>query len=491
MKNTNIKITVFLVLLLCTLDLYSFNFFKGGLRNYSLAGTGVASTNDVSASGYNPSLLNLNRDFSILTDSRVYFYDLENDDLSFNYFALGVPLGRYGSLALSGDIFNANLYDENRYGLHWGYSLTDDFGIGTSINYYSISYGGNEYTQNDPFFVNNKTDKSTVDLDFGLYYNLSQQWRLGLSSKNILQSDLAIDSSNEEQLNREILIGNNYQYRKFNFMLDLGLIQNAVTEENELNYALASEYKLYDNLAIRTGINNNDLTFGFGFEIIDKEYVSSYRSSYNSKKMIETKSVVFSVDYAFSYPLLSDLAIPYGNHFVGLSFKFGNSQSSEDELKKHVSPVVEEAIVEIPVKASLDNSKPHVLVDTVYVDKIIRDTIVVVDTIEVITGVPESEYQKKIQELNAAYTKIKTYKTNNQALIHITNATKYYYSSDFEKAIDECNKAIRLAPDMALAYIKLGSIYYRQGKADLAMKNWKIAKRLDPKNPELEGLFDD
>ena len=74
-------------------------------------------------------------------------------------------------------------------------------------------------------------------------------------------------------------------------------------------------------------------------------------------------------------------------------------------------------------------------------------------------------------------------------LIHITNATKFYYLKDLDNAVKECNSAIKLAPNMALAYIKLGSIYYRMGNQEKAFINWRIAKAIDPNNPELKAVF--
>jgi len=490
MKISKIIGLVSMFCLLNVISLSGFDFQQGGIRNFSLGGTGIASSEDLSATVYNPALL-ANTQLEFLTDSRIYLYDLENDDLSFNYFAFGFPLASLGTTAFSADVFSANIYQELRAGFHWGRAMFGNkFNFGAGLNYYNVGYENNEFTQNDPLFIDNENSKSGVDFDLGASFNINKDARVAFVAKNILATNLALESSNEEKLNREFGVGFNFHFSpKISVMLDSKLIQNSTLEENEYLYAGGTEYRPHESLTIRTGLNNNDVTMGFGFKLIEKNYVKSYRNPFNSKKMIESRSLRLSLDYGFSYPIFSDLEIPYGNHFLGLCFQLGSSNSWEDDLKIHVEPKIETSIVEVPVRANLEKAQPQILIDTVYVEKLIRDTVFVIDTLEVIVGVSQDDYTRKIEELNVAKTKIETYKTNNQALIHIMNATNLFYNSEFEPAAEECRKAIKLAPDMALAYIKLGSIYYRQGKQDLAIRNWRKARELDPNNPELKAIF--
>ena len=490
MKTSKIINYVSLFIFMTILPLSSFDFQQGGIRNFSLGGTGIASSEDLSSTVYNPALL-ANTQLEFLTDTRIYLYDLENDDMNFNYFAFSFPLASLGTTAISADVFSANIYRELRAGLHWGRGMFNNkLNFGAGLNYYDVGYENNEFTVNDPLFIDNENSKSGLDIDLGASFNINSNARMGLVAKNVLSADLALDSANEEKLNREFGIGFNLDISpNLSFMLDSKLIQNSSLEENEYFYAAGAEFRPHESLSIRTGMNNNDLTAGFGFKLIEKSYVKSYRNPFNSKRIVESRSLRLTLDYGFSYPIFSDLEIPYGNHFLGLSFKLGSSNSWEDELKDHVQPKIETSIVEVPVRASLEKASPQILIDTVYVEKLIRDTVFVIDTLEVMVGVTQDEYIKKIEELDVARTKIETYKTNNQALIHIMNATNLFYNSEFEPAAEECRKAIKLAPDMALAYIKLGSIYYRQGKQELAIKNWQKAKELDPNNPELKAIF--
>ena len=68
-------------------------------------------------------------------------------------------------------------------------------------------------------------------------------------------------------------------------------------------------------------------------------------------------------------------------------------------------------------------------------------------------------------------------------------ALEFYYSEEYYKAIDECNRAISLAPDLSLSYIRLASIYYRLGDVEEAMYQLKHAERIDPNNAEIKKMM--
>ena len=52
-------------------------------------------------------------------------------------------------------------------------------------------------------------------------------------------------------------------------------------------------------------------------------------------------------------------------------------------------------------------------------------------------------------------------------------------------AVKETDKAIALFPDLAIAYARKGSIYYRLGDLKRATINWNIALNLDPEYDEV------
>ncbi len=482
-----ILITTFAFFLIA--NLFSFNFEKAGIRNFSMGNTGIAQSFDASAAVYNPALLAHIKEFSLLTDNRIYLYELENDQLSYNSVIVSVPLGTKFSSAFSSDVFQSDLYQELHLGLHAGTFIRGDrFKAGIGLNYFNAGFGSNIYTANDPLFVDNDDSSTAIDFDLGFAYLVNNRLQFGLVGRNLLQSKLAIDS--DDTLAREIGFGATFSIIP-QWLIATDLVYTSYNEEDfdELIYSFGTEYRLSNNLALRGGLNNTDLSFGFGFLVLEKEYLQKYRDPLNNRKMVNSKSIALSVDYGFSYPVLSDMEIPYGNHFVGLELKFGSSTTDEDKLASQIPPRIQTEFIKEPMKAI--ETPQLATVDTLYIEieKIIKDTVYVVDTLRVFTGISTDEYLRKSKELDAVKLELKDYQDLNKALIHITNATKYYYQSDLVKAVAECRAAIRLAPNMALAYIKLGSIYYRMDEKDKAFSNWRKAKAIDPNNPELKAVF--
>ncbi len=483
------RIVIIISALFIISNLIAYTFEKAGIRNFSMGKTGISQSYDGSASVYNPALLAHLSDFSLLTDNRAYLYGIENDNLDYNAVILTIPIGNQFSTAFSSSIFQSDLYNEIHVGLHAGsYLFGDKLKAGFGLNLYNIDYGTNEYTANDPFFVNNDTSKSAIDMDFGVAYLVSTGFQMGFVSRNIFQTKLAIEA--DDALPREFGLGATYNIIP-QWLIASDVTYNSYKEKdfNDFTYSLGTEYRLTENLAFRSGVNNNEMSFGLGLLVLRKEYIQKYRNPLNNREMINTKSIDLSLDYGFSYPLFSDLEIPYGNHFIGLEVKLGNSTTEEYKLASHIPPRVQREIIREPMKV-VESMQP-VSMDTLYieVEKIIKDTIYVVDTLKVFTGISTDEYLRKSKELDAVRLELKDYKDLNEALIHITKATKYYYQSKLEEAVLECKAAIRLAPNMALAYIKLGSIYYRMGDSKKAYDNWKIAKAIDPNNPELKAVF--
>ena len=56
-------------------------------------------------------------------------------------------------------------------------------------------------------------------------------------------------------------------------------------------------------------------------------------------------------------------------------------------------------------------------------------------------------------------------------------------------ALTEIDKVIEINPNIALAYARRGSIYYRLADFQRATMNWNIALKLDPEFKEIQDLL--
>ena len=59
----------------------------------------------------------------------------------------------------------------------------------------------------------------------------------------------------------------------------------------------------------------------------------------------------------------------------------------------------------------------------------------------------------------------------------------YFAESQFDRAIEDYNQAIRLNPDYANAFINRGNVYRKGGQYDRAILDFDEAIRLSPQNP--------
>ena len=494
------------VLVLFPILLFSHYLEFGGVRNAALGGTGISSSEDISASVWNPALLGLINKIELLSDSRKYFWQLANDDLMFNYAALSYPFGKVGTVVFSGSFFNASDYNENKIGFHYGNQLIENkLLLGMSLYRYSVGYGQNEFTLHDPFFKENGFRKNAFDSDVGLVFIPNKKIQFGLTAYNLMNANLALDSRNNDKLPTTLGYGLTYNWKNLSGIFDISYEIVGQSRQNNLNFAGGLEYVLNKVITIRGGGNNFNITGGFGLEILKKEYVTKFQDPITSQEYINSRSLEIALDYCVQYPY-SGIESKFGDHFFGIDINYSNSSMEMEKYTTVVPPKVKKEFV-TEIKAD-SLTKENVKIDTMmFTQKIVIDTVVVekvkFDTITVVKKVPDTLLVQTTRKLAVAQTELKNLRNTNKAHFHLLNSLKYFYSNKYKKAIDECKIAIRISPALSLSYIRLGSIYYRLGsiayvagkkeEADnywnLTKRNWEKAKRIDPSQPELKEIF--
>jgi len=79
--------------------------------------------------------------------------------------------------------------------------------------------------------------------------------------------------------------------------------------------------------------------------------------------------------------------------------------------------------------------------------------------------------------------------TQNAAMRHLSRSLRLYYQGDFQQALTEVDEAIALQPNIAVAYARKGSIYYKLNQIDRASLNWNISLKLDPEYSEVREML--
>ncbi len=77
----------------------------------------------------------------------------------------------------------------------------------------------------------------------------------------------------------------------------------------------------------------------------------------------------------------------------------------------------------------------------------------------------------------------------NRSVNYLNNSFIYFYENKFDLAKKECEQAIALTPNLTMAHTRLGSIYFKLGDYNNALKSWRRALQLEPENTQLREMI--
>ena len=474
----------FIFIMLFPVLLFSAFEDRPGVRSCAMGNAYTSIANDAYAAYWNPALLSRLNSVEIATDFRKYLWNLDNDDLSYTYIAFAYPFGRWGTLSVNGGMFKANIYSENRFGLQYGFHIIQDkFGIGFSIDNLSKRFSLNKYINDDPLFDNYGTRVNNYVISSGLYANIFRNFMIGLSIKNINEPNIALNKEDKDILPINTSFGLSYYWRWFLFAMDIEWQDELLNDERIIRIHSGLECKLNNKLKLQTGYDSKFVSFGFTLNFPDKQWINKIVDPITSREIVDIKSINCILNYCVRYPF-SGIYSTYGDHYIGLRLQYSNSRAESQGVTKYApSRIKTETRYETKVR-----------IDTMFIEKVRLDTLVketiIKDTIIIEKPVPDSTLLAMAAELEAQKVRLAEQKKINEALKHLLNSLKLYYANEFESAEKECRTAINLAPNLVLGYLRLGSILYRQGKVDEAMKYWKKAYKMDPNNEELKKIFE-
>ena len=77
----------------------------------------------------------------------------------------------------------------------------------------------------------------------------------------------------------------------------------------------------------------------------------------------------------------------------------------------------------------------------------------------------------------------------NDAMRHLSRSLRYFYAGNYRASLQEVEAALELNPNLALAYARRGSIYYKLGDIQRATINWNLALRMDPEYDDVRNVL--
>ena len=77
----------------------------------------------------------------------------------------------------------------------------------------------------------------------------------------------------------------------------------------------------------------------------------------------------------------------------------------------------------------------------------------------------------------------------NEAMRHLSRSLRYFHAGDYRTSLQEVESALDANPNLALAYARRGSIYFKLGDLQRATINWNLALRMDPEYDDVRNVL--
>lgn len=310
-----------------------------GARVVGLGNAYTAVADDVYSVYYNPAgLATLDRPQLGTTYSRLFTGLSDNSNLQNSFLAYASPIrrGTQGAYGLAWNYFTLDsLYKEmSMYG-SYGRQLFPQavpgalFG-GLSLKYLNRSIGRVGVADNalgptgqatgvvDPVLKN--ASNSTMDVDLGAVYRVQPRITLGLAIQHLLEPKISFASNDDDRLGRNVKLGAAYR-SPFTVLSGDVHFHKAPDGSTDKTFIMAAEKWLPTLLHGTFGVRGS---LGLG----SREYrVITTGLSYRIHRM--------QLDYGFGMPL-GTISSTFGNHRMGLSFKFGQARGAEPRLSEAI-----------------------------------------------------------------------------------------------------------------------------------------------------------
>ncbi len=279
-------------------------------RAIGMGGAYTALAFDGFAPIWNPGAMDAFSNISLSLGYSAFNVGIDGDFVQEGAISTVLKLDRrflFGSFGLSYIQFLSDIYSEGK--ITFGYSkriIGEPDGVCLSLGLNGGIYRSNfnlanstGFDQNDPI-LNNKTSKATYTIDAGIFIRPIRNLTFGASVKNINKPNIAISDVEGGELPVKIRAGLAMPMKVITPSFEVEYTMDAPSDKN-IDIHGGIEAKFGKNLAIRTGWNRHDVTFGFGY----------YKPGKNSS---------WSADYAISYPIATELSKDYvTTHRVGFN----------------------------------------------------------------------------------------------------------------------------------------------------------------------------
>lgn len=524
-------LSVILIIVSATPSAASFE-RKGGIRALGMgeAFTGVAD--DASAPYWNPAGIGRFSAVEFRAEYARPFAGAENVEINDMDFAFAYPFGNWGTMLGGYNYLGNYLYSEGVGTFSYGVGLfkRKPLLIGLNTRLYSVGYSVSGlssidagHVKKDPLFSSYGYGESAFGFDLGAMYRYRDIWTVGVSVFNLNEPCTSLNPEDNDKLPITGRIGVSYTYNKFLGAFDLEYRDQYFMDSKPVYIHAGLEQELFKKrLHLRAGafgmvspeISTN-LTAGFSYNFLRKEWVEFGTDLLDGKDYQYLKRLWLTLEYGAAFPIGSGaFEGSYGDQRIGLKVTFDTSkeykkymtrQELEEMLKDRKIEVAlditetilekefeiiegEKEMIEQELQERFDMERQELMQDLAMQQELELEQKRIEQ--DLMTAGQQEELEEQIRQLQEIIRKqqraIEMSTKTNEALQHLMLAVRYYFLQQYGQAEKECYIAIELAPHISLAFKRLGSIYYKQGRYSDANAAWKKALEIDPTDDELK-----
>ncbi len=368
-------------------------------------------------------------------------------------------------------------------GASYGKQVVDVLALGASIKY--VTHNLDDH----------KNGNFTIDIG-GMYKSpMVEHLQVGLNLRNLI--GMRTGAPTEDKLPLTLRFGFNYKLLRDK----LALVVDLEKSKAPLSYHFGAEYWAFQYLAVRLGMDPEEFTLGFGIRYRD-----------------------YGLDYAFA---THDLG---GSHRLSASWKFGPSitAASETMALEHYKEAVaayerglyQRAVEKLIRALSLDPKNIEAKSKLVKLERVAKiiprevketkraklikqavlsyldgDIKLTLNALRYLLSVePEDREVDRLLKTIARVEKVDLVEeiTPGMSLVDqkLYNALNYFYEGKYDMTIREAHDVLKLEPNNALAYKRIGSAFFAMGQREKAKQAWNRSLQMNPADKTLRDFLD-
>lgn len=464
-----------------------------GARSLGMGKAFVSIADDASATYWNPAgLAQIDRK-EITALHAILWADTMYDFISYVHPITGIGTVGGSITRLYSGKFDGR--DENNISTHefsdsqtalgasYGKQIVDVLALGASIKY--VTHNLDDH----------KNGNFTFDIGAMYKSPMVEHLQVGLNLRNLM--GLRTGADTEDKLPLTLRFGFNYKLLRDK----LALVIDLEKSKAPLSYHFGTEYWAFQYLAVRFGIDPEEFTLGFGIRYRD-----------------------YGLDYAFA---THDLG---GSHRLSASWKFGPSitAASETMALEHYKEAVaayerglyQRAVEKLIRALSLDPKNIEAKSKLVKLERVAKiiprevketkraklikqavlsyldgDIKLTLNALRYLLSVePEDREVERLLKTIARVEKVDLVEeiTPGMSLVDqkLYNALNYFYEGRYDMTIREAHDVLKLEPNNALAYKRIGSAFFAMGQREKAKQAWNRSLQMNPADRTLKEFLD-